>query len=125
MAAMSPASAKYFRDNFARRSLRSIRSKRKKNGGQIEDGIVLANFEKVAGYIKNIGYNGPLALASDQTVCVKSLRSHNGHVVGAEGGDVPFSDLEELSSIVKRIVSKDQFCSKVSNSLKFLDNHCV
>ncbi|PLW51200.1 hypothetical protein PCANC_11431 [Puccinia coronata f. sp. avenae] len=53
------------------------------------------------------------SLASDQTVCVKSLRSHNGHLVGAEGGDVPFSDLKELSSIVKRIVSKDHFCSKV------------
>ncbi|PLW21867.1 hypothetical protein PCANC_03352 [Puccinia coronata f. sp. avenae] len=113
MAAMSPAASKYFRDNFSGRSLRSIRIERKNNGGQIDDGIVLTNFERVAGYIKNYGYNGPLALASDQTVCVKSLRSHDGHLVGAQGGDVPFSDLEELSALVENIVAKDQLCSKV------------
>ncbi|KAA1122302.1 hypothetical protein PGTUg99_036437 [Puccinia graminis f. sp. tritici] len=113
MAAMSPAAAKYFRDNFAGRSLRGMRYQRKQNGGQIDDGIVLTNFERVAGYIKNLGYTGPLALASDQTVCVKSLRSHDGHLVGAQGGDMPFSDLEELSALVKKITSNDQLCSKV------------
>jgi hypothetical protein len=121
MAAMSPASAKFFRDNFAGRSLRSIRAERQKNGGQIEDGIVLSNFERVAGYIKNLGYSGPLALASDQTVCVKSLRSHNGNLVGAQGGDVPFSNLEELSKRVKQIISNEQLCSKV----RFSNNICI
>ncbi|KAA1121397.1 hypothetical protein PGTUg99_019807 [Puccinia graminis f. sp. tritici] len=43
MAAMSPAAAKYFRDSFAGRSLRSMRHQRQINGGQIEDGIVLTN----------------------------------------------------------------------------------
>jgi hypothetical protein len=113
MAAMSPAAAKYFRDNFAGRSLRGMRYERKKNGGQIEDGIVMVNFERVAGYIKALGYDGPLALASDQTVCVKSLRSHNGHLVGAQGGDIPFSNLEEISTLVKEITSSDRLCSKV------------
>jgi hypothetical protein len=119
MAAMSPAAAKYFRDNFSGRSLCGMRYERKKNGGQIDDGIVLANFEKVAGYIKNLGYTGPLALASDQTVCVKSLRSHNGCLVGAQGGDVPFSSYEELTALVNKITSKDQLCSKVSNPFPF------
>jgi hypothetical protein len=63
---------------------------------------------------------GPLALASDQTVCVKSLRSHNGHLVGAQGGDVPFSNLEELSHLVKDLTLKDKLCSKVCSSLWIL-----
>ncbi|PLW13713.1 hypothetical protein PCANC_21753 [Puccinia coronata f. sp. avenae] len=113
MAAMSPAAAKYFRDNFAGCSLRGMRYKRKKNGRQIENGIVMVNFERVAGYIKALGYDGPLALASDQTVCVKSLRSHNGHLVGVQGGDIPFSNLEEISTLVKEITSSDRLCSKV------------
>jgi hypothetical protein len=94
MAAMSPASAKYFRDNFAGQSPRSMRHQQQKTGGQLEDGITLTNFEHIAGYIKDLGYDRPLALASDQTVCVKSLRSHNGHLIGAQGGDIPFSNLE-------------------------------
>jgi hypothetical protein len=113
MAAMSPAAAKYFRDNFAGRSLRSMRYQQNKNGGQIDDRIVLKNFERVAGYINNLGYKRPLALASDQTVCVKSLRSHDGHLIGAQGGDVPFSDLEELSALVEKITSNDKLFSKV------------
>jgi hypothetical protein len=120
MAAMSPAAAKYLRDNFAGRSLRNMRHQRKINVGHIEDGIVMANFKQVAGYIKDLGYTGPLALASDQTVCVKSLRSHNGYIVGAQGGDVPFSDLEELSNLVKDITLNDKICSKVCGFLCFL-----
>jgi hypothetical protein len=120
MAAMSPAAAKYLRDNFAGRSLRNMRHQQKINGGHIEDGIVMANFERVAGYIKDLGYTGPLALASDQTVCVKSLRSHNGYIVGAQGGDVPFSNLEELSNLVKDITLNDKLCSKVCGFLCFL-----
>ncbi|EFP85511.1 uncharacterized protein PGTG_11867 [Puccinia graminis f. sp. tritici CRL 75-36-700-3] len=52
----------------------SIRAKQQKNGGQIEDGIVLSNFERVAGDIKNLGYSGPLALVSDQTVCLYTIQ---------------------------------------------------
>jgi hypothetical protein len=58
MAAMSPAAAKYLRDNFAGRSIRNMREQRRIGGGQIEDGIVMSNFERVAGYIKNLGYTG-------------------------------------------------------------------
>jgi hypothetical protein len=119
MAAMSPATANHFRDTFAGRSLRSMRHQRQKNGGQIEDGIVLSNFERVAGYIKNLGYKGPLALASDQTVCVKTLRSHDGHLVGAQGADVAFSDLEQISVLVKEIVDNDKLCSKVGLLIRF------
>ncbi|PLW56425.1 hypothetical protein PCANC_03455 [Puccinia coronata f. sp. avenae] len=75
MAAMSPAAAKYFCDNFAGRSLRSMRQQRQKNGGQLDDGIVLKNFERVSGYIKDLGYTGPLALASDQTVPLPKVPS--------------------------------------------------
>ena len=67
-----------------------MRAVQQKQGGQLEDGIVLANFTKVAGYIQQVGYTGPLALASDQTVCVKSLQYHNGKLVGAQGGTLTF-----------------------------------
>lgn len=119
MAAMSPAAAKYFCDNFAGQSLRSMRQQRQKNGGQLDDGIVLKHFERVSGYIKDLGYTGPLVLAPDQTVCVKSLRSHNGHLIGAQGGDVHFSNLKELSNLVKKINSTNQLCSKVSLRIIF------
>jgi hypothetical protein len=110
---MSPAAAKYFRNNFSGRSLRGMRYKRLKIGGQIKHGIFLSSFERIVGYILELGYNGPLALASDQNVCVKSLRSHNGHLVGAQGGDIPFSDLHELSELVRKVTLNDQLCSKV------------
>ena len=90
-----------------------MRAVRQKEGGQLEDGIVLSNFTKVAGYIQQVGYNGPLALASDQTVCVKSLRCHNGKLVGAQGGDVTFSDMDKLSKLVENLTAKDRLCSKV------------
>ncbi|PLW41699.1 hypothetical protein PCANC_13167 [Puccinia coronata f. sp. avenae] len=106
------AAAKYLRENFAGHSIRNMREQQRIGGGQIEDRIVMSNFERVAGYIKNLGYKGPLALASNLTVCVKSLRSHNGHLVGAQGGNVPFSNLEELSHLVKNLTLKDKLCSK-------------
>jgi hypothetical protein len=96
-----------------------MRQQRQKNGGQLDDGIVLKHFERVSGYIKDLGYTGPLVLAPDQTVCVKSLRSHNGHLIGAQGGDVHFSNLKELSNLVKKITSTNQLCSKVSLRIIF------
>ncbi|KAA1133484.1 hypothetical protein PGTUg99_016965 [Puccinia graminis f. sp. tritici] len=119
MAAMSPAAAKYFLQDSFGWSLRSMRNQCQINGGQIEDGIVLTNFKRVAKYIEDLGYNGPLALASDQTACVKSLRSHNGHLVGAQGGDLPFLTGEELSALVKKFTTNNQLCSKVGSPIIF------
>ncbi|KAA1102950.1 hypothetical protein PGT21_001060 [Puccinia graminis f. sp. tritici] len=58
MAAMSPAAAKYFCYNLAGRSLQGMCAIRQKQGGQLEDEIVMSNFTKVAGYIEQVGYNG-------------------------------------------------------------------
>jgi hypothetical protein len=44
---------------------------------------------------------------------------HDGHLVGAQGGDVPFSDLEELSVLVKKLTMNDQLCSKVGKTIVF------
>ncbi|EGF99945.1 uncharacterized protein MELLADRAFT_93917 [Melampsora larici-populina 98AG31] len=60
-----------------------------------------------------LGYSGPIAAASDQTVCVKTLRHHNQCLVGAEGGDKPFENNEELKRLMKDIVDNDKLCSKI------------
>ena len=41
------------------------------------------------------------------------LQAHNGKLVAAQGGDVPFSDLDELSTLVKQITEGDKLGSKV------------
>jgi molybdopterin-guanine dinucleotide biosynthesis protein A len=90
-----------------------MRHQRQINGGQIEDGIILTNFKRVAMYIKDLVYNGPL------DVCVKSLRSHDGHLVGAQGGDLPFLNGEELSVLVKKVTTNKKLCSKVGTLILF------
>jgi hypothetical protein len=85
-----------------------------RNGGKMEPEIHPANFHRIAKNLQALGYSGPVAAASDQTVCVKTLRHHNQCLVGAEGGDKPFSNDEELKVLMKDIVDNDKLCSKVS-----------
>ncbi|EGF99437.1 uncharacterized protein MELLADRAFT_94635 [Melampsora larici-populina 98AG31] len=113
LGAMSTSALGLFNHNFAGRTARSQRMIRAKTGMQLEDGLKLANFEKVAQFLSNLGYSGPVAGASNQTVCVKTLRHHNGCLVGAEGGDIPFEHAEELANIVKNITEEDKLCGKI------------
>ncbi|PLW18137.1 hypothetical protein PCANC_12692 [Puccinia coronata f. sp. avenae] len=107
MAAMRPAAAKYFCDNFAGRSLRSMRQQRQKNGGQLDDGIVLKNFERVSGYIKDLGYTGPLALASDQTSYLGlDYCSKAGMSIISIGSDGAATEISALRFVQKSV---DQF----------------
>ncbi|KAH9820386.1 hypothetical protein DFH28DRAFT_1121611 [Melampsora americana] len=89
LGAISPRALSLFNDNFAGRGNRSL-------------------------LLKNLGYLGPIASASDQTVCVKHLCHYNGCLVGAQGGDISFEDASELPDLVKLVVNKKELCSKVS-----------
>ncbi|EGF98707.1 uncharacterized protein MELLADRAFT_95458 [Melampsora larici-populina 98AG31] len=83
------------------------------SGMQLADGLDLSNFVRISEQIKKLGYNGPLALGSDQTVCVKTLRVYNGCIVGAQGGDVAFSGAKDLQAKVKSKLENDSLCTKV------------
>ena len=84
LAALSPRGAQFFRETFAGRAIRSQREIRAKNSAQLADGLDLQNFERIAKVLNDLNYSGPLAVGSDQTVCLKSLQAHNGFLVGAQ-----------------------------------------
>ncbi|KAA1106827.1 hypothetical protein PGTUg99_012303 [Puccinia graminis f. sp. tritici] len=113
LAAISPRGAQLFRETFAGRSLRSQRDIQSKNSMQLADGIALVNFERVSKILTDLNYTGPLAIGSDQTVCLKSLRAYNGFLVGAQGGDIPFTSEENLKEITEQIIINKSFCSKL------------
>ncbi|KAH9450993.1 hypothetical protein Pst134EB_018498 [Puccinia striiformis f. sp. tritici] len=113
LAAISPRGAQLFRETFAGRTLRSQRDIRAKDSMQLADGLSLVNFERVSSILKDFNYAGPLAVGSDQTVCLKSLRAHNGFLVGAQGGDLKFDSEENLKKITQRIILEKSFCSKL------------
>lgn len=115
LGAMSRSALNLFSKNFAGRTARSQRMIEAKSGGKMEPEIHPANFHRIAKNLLALGYSGPIAAASDQTVCVKTLRHHNQSLVGAEGGDKPFKDDEELKRLMKDIVDNDKLCSKVSS----------
>ncbi|KAJ3922790.1 hypothetical protein F5877DRAFT_32910, partial [Lentinula edodes] len=57
------------------RTLRSIKHLQSKNG-RYQPGIVGVNFDKLAEKLQKIGYDGPLALAVDDTKLVPALRAY-------------------------------------------------
>ncbi|PLW08899.1 hypothetical protein PCANC_24324 [Puccinia coronata f. sp. avenae] len=113
MAAMSPAAAKYFCDNFAGQSLRSMRQQRQKNGGQLDDGIVLKHFERVSGYIKDLGYTGPLVLAPDQTSSATLLKNNFNQSTLQQAS----YDKETAEEIAASHISVLDYCSKAGMSI--------
>lgn len=117
LGAMSKSALKLFNDNFLGQTARSQRMITAKTGMYLRDGVHYENFKQIATALTKMGYDGPVAASSDQTVCVKTLQHHNGCIVGAQGGDIPFSTPEELKSTVQRIMKEDNLCSQVSNIL--------
>lgn len=113
LGAISPRALSLFNNNFAGRSNRSLRMIRAKEGMHLLDGLHITNFNRISQVLKDLGYSGPVAAASDQTVCVKRLRHHDGCLVGAQGGDIPFKDASELPDLVKSVVKKKELCSKI------------
>ncbi|KAA1079477.1 hypothetical protein PGT21_012652 [Puccinia graminis f. sp. tritici] len=113
LAAISPRGAHFFQETFAGRSLRSQRDIRAKTSMQLTDGLSVINFERISSILKTLDYSGPLAVGSDQTVCLKSLRVHNGFLVGAQGGDIKFDSEEQLKSLTQDIVKSQNFCPKL------------
>ncbi|KAI7933147.1 hypothetical protein MJO29_017005, partial [Puccinia striiformis f. sp. tritici] len=105
LAAISPGGALFFRQ-----IQRQIQAK---NSLQLADGLALINFKQVSSILEALNYTGPLAVSSDQTVCLKSLQAHNGFLVGAQGGDVKFDSEEDLKKITEHIIMNKSFCSKL------------
>lgn len=114
LASISSRSLKFFNDNFAGRSAWSMRQTRSLSGMNLEDGLHSSNFEHIAVILEQLNYTGPVAAATDETVCVKSLRHYNGFTVGAQGGDISFVNGNEIEKIVKSTVSSGNLCSKVN-----------
>lgn len=79
----------------------------------LEDGLHPSNFDQIASILEYLGYTGPVAAGTDETVCVKSMRHHNGVLVGAQGGDIRFEDGKDIERIVKSTVASGNICSKV------------
>ncbi|KAH9461856.1 hypothetical protein Pst134EB_005773 [Puccinia striiformis f. sp. tritici] len=113
LAAISPGGALFFRQTFAGRLLRSQRQIQAKNSLQLADELALINFKQVSSILEALNYTGPLAVSSDQTVCLKSLQARNGFLVGAQGDDIKFDSEEDLKEITERIIMNKSFCSKL------------
>lgn len=114
LAASSTQGYNLFRENFAGRSSRSMRQIRQKTGMHLLDGFAKENFDRIATELANLGYQGPVSVGTDETVCIQTLRVRNGVIVGAQGGDIAFETNEELKSIVGDIIHQKALCSKVS-----------
>ncbi|KNF02991.1 hypothetical protein PSTG_03941 [Puccinia striiformis f. sp. tritici PST-78] len=82
---------------------------------QLVNGLSLENFERVSLILKDFNYAGPLAVGFNQTVCLRSLRAHNGFLVGAQDGDLKFDSLENLKENTNCIILKKSFCSKLQD----------
>ncbi|EGG06106.1 uncharacterized protein MELLADRAFT_87473 [Melampsora larici-populina 98AG31] len=125
LGAISPRALSLFNDNFAGRSQHSLRMIRARDDMHLLDGLHITNFNRISQVLKELGYSGPIATASDQTVCVKRLRHHNGFLVGAQGGDISFDDPSELPDLVRSVVKKKSFalnCDKETSN-DILENH--
>lgn len=88
LAAISPKCADLFTETLAGRGTRSRRYIRANEDVQMTEGLALSNFARVKKHLQEIGYDGPIAVGTDETVCVKALRVSGSYVVGAQGGDV-------------------------------------
>lgn len=113
LATISPKCAELFTDTLAGRGPRSRRYIRANEDLQMADGLALSNFARVKKHLQEIGYNGPVAVGTDETMCVKSLRVSGDFVVGPQGGDVRFDSMEDLTAKVKDLISHNRLCSKV------------
>lgn len=116
LAALSPRGAQLFTETFAGRGARSRRDLTQKAGMSLICGLHAQNFNRVVQHLAAINYTGPLAVGSDETVCVKSLRVHDGMLVGAMGGNVVFDSTEDLAKKAKSLLDNKKLASKVSKS---------
>ncbi|EGG08232.1 uncharacterized protein MELLADRAFT_85034 [Melampsora larici-populina 98AG31] len=113
LGAMSKSALKLLTENFVGKTLRCQRMDRARSKTEIEDGMVQGNFDRAAAILTELGYSGPVAVGSDQTVCVQTLRHHRGFIVGAQGGDIPFDNPDELQKMLEKIKKQNNLCSKI------------
>lgn len=111
---MSKSALKLVTTNFVGKTLQFQRLDWAKSKTEIEDGLAQGNFDCVGVILSELGYSGPVTVGSDQTVCVQTLCHHRGFVVGAQGGEIPFENPEELQQLFEKIKKENNLCSKVS-----------
>lgn len=114
LGAMRKSALKLVTKNFVGKTLRCQRLDRAKSKTEIEDGMTQGNFDRAGAILADLGYSGPVAVGSDQTVCVQTLQHHRGFVVGAQGGDIPFNNPVELQELLEKIKKENLLCFKVS-----------
>lgn len=114
LAAISPKGYQFFRENFAARTLESCQVIKQKTGFKLISGMARENIRWIKNYLDSIGYEGPVAVGSDETVCVKALRVQGEAIVGVQGGDVEFTTEEDLKEKASEIIKKGNVCSNVS-----------
>lgn len=114
LAAISPQGYRLFMETYTGRTTRSQRMIHSKLGLKLVDGLDSANFDHVFDHLQKLNYTGPLAVGTDETVCVKSLRVSNGMLVGAQGGSIPFQSTDDLKELVSSIIKEKRMCLKVS-----------
>ncbi|KAJ3416813.1 hypothetical protein HDV05_008398 [Chytridiales sp. JEL 0842] len=98
--------ANLVKENLGGPSTRLLRRNRQQQDMVLFDGHNPENYKRISDCLKNIGYTGPLAAGTDQTVCLKRLRYSNGFLVGAEGGDVPVGNEDELETTARQLLKK-------------------
>ncbi|EGF98147.1 uncharacterized protein MELLADRAFT_96129 [Melampsora larici-populina 98AG31] len=113
LAAISPKCADLFTETLAGRGPRSRRYIRANEDLQMAEGLALSNFARVKKHLQEIGYDGPVSVGTDETVCVKALRVSGEFIVGSQGGDVHFESMQDLTAKVKDLISHKQLCSKI------------
>ncbi|EGF98071.1 uncharacterized protein MELLADRAFT_96196 [Melampsora larici-populina 98AG31] len=113
LGAMSKSALKLVTKNFVGKTLRCQRLDRARSKTEIYDGMTQANFNRAGAILSELGYSGPVAVGSDQTVCVQTLRHHRGFIVGAQGGDIPFNNPKELQDLLEKIKKEKLLCSKI------------
>lgn len=115
LAAISPQGYRLFMQTYTGRTMRSQCDLRSKLGLKIADGPAGENFDRIFNHLQKLNYTGPVAVWTNETVCVKSLRVSNGMPVGAQGGSIPFWSTEELKKLVSSIINEKHMCLKVSH----------
>lgn len=68
LGAMSKSALKLVTKNFVGKTLRCQRLDRARSHTEIDDGMTQSNFNRAGSILAQLGYAGPVAVGSDQTV---------------------------------------------------------
>ncbi|KAG5636706.1 hypothetical protein H0H81_007102 [Sphagnurus paluster] len=112
LALISPQAYKIIQAEFGGRSLRSMRYLRAK-GGRYQPGIVESNFDAAQKWLADMGYDGPVVLAVDDTKVTAALRSYRdgdkwkaGGMHGEVKAITQYDDLLDMAHIDRKSLAE-------------------